>query len=215
MKKLLIAVMLVALGFAFSCKKGENKEPPAPTPPAPAPVTPPPAEMPAGKVIAPEAFYQFELDRIDLLKGHKNKFLQLLKSAKAKDKALIDKIVEANKSIVTDFIALTQKDSITAPDYNRTLCATTGQGRECKAAEPEAQKADQDFTAKHPEIQQKIKTGQNEVVNIEQQIKTEVDRLKITAEDLQPTAPPPSSTGTNEPSSAPEKEAPAPKAPGK
>jgi len=142
-----------------------------------------PSQEREGKVISPEAFYKFEMDRLSLLKEHKSKFLQLLKASNTKDDVLIQNIVDANKSIVADFIALTQKDNVTGGDYKRTMCATTG-APYCREADPEAQKADQEYTSRHPEFPQNIKAGQSELTNIEEQISNEVKRLKITADDL-------------------------------
>ena len=131
-----------------------------------------PGQEPEGKVLAPEAYYQFEVDRLFLLKDHKSKFLQLLKSANTKDQILIDKVINANKLIVSDFIILTDKEKITAPDYKKTN------------TDPEAKKANDEYIAKHPEIKEKMTALQGEVVKIEEEIKTEVERLKITQEDL-------------------------------
>jgi len=197
MKKIVVAALLVGLALGYSCKKAENKEEPQPAPeqPKPAPDMPQPPQEPEGKVIAPEAYYQFEVDRLVLLKEHKSKFLSLLKGAKEKNSALIDKIIDANKSIVSSFIALTEKDKITAPDYKKTTM------------DPEAKKANDEYLAKHPEITKKKEALQGEVVKIEDQIKAEVERLKITQEDLIPkTAPqeaPPQSAP--EPGKSPEK----------
>ena len=112
MKKILVAAMLVGLALSYSCKKAENKDEPQPAPaqPTPPPVTAQPGQEPEGKVIAPEAYYQFEVDRLVLLKEHKGQFLKLLKSSKEKNSALIDKVIDANKSIVSAFITLTEKD---------------------------------------------------------------------------------------------------------
>lgn len=208
MKKILIMVMLVGLGLSYSCKKAEKKEEPKPTqpapePPKPGPVTAQPGQEPEGKIIVPEAFYKFEVDRLSLLKDHKSKFQALLKSAKAKDDALIDKVIASNKAIVADFIALTDKDGVKAEDYKKT----TG--------DPGAQKANQDYIAKHPEISEKMKKLQEDVVSIEQGINTEVQRLQITQEDMIKRANPQGAPGQPQeapkPGSAPEK-APAPPA---
>ena len=195
MKKIVVAALLVGLALSYSCKKAENKEEPQPAPeqPKPAPITAQPGQEPEGKVIAPEAFYQFEVDRLVLLKDHKGKFLALLKSSKGKNSALIDKIIDANKSIVSAFIALTEKDKITAPDYKKT------------STDPEAKKANDEYLAKHPEITKKKDSLQGEVVKIEDEIKAEVDRLKITQEDLMPkTAPQAPPESSPMPGKAPE-----------
>ena len=180
MKKIVVAALLVGLAFGYSCKKAEKKEEPQPAPvqPKPAPVTPQPEPEPEGKVIAPEAFYQFEVDRRVLLKDHKGKFLQLLKSSKTKNQALIAKVIDANKSIVSAFDALVEKDKITGPDYKKTI------------ADPEAKKANDEYIAKHPEITEKIDSLQSEVSKIEEEVKAEIERLKITQEDLMPKANP-------------------------
>jgi hypothetical protein len=203
MKKILVLALLVGLGLSYSCKKQEKKEEPqpAPTNPNPAPATPQIPQEPEGKVIAPEAYYQFEVDRLELLKKHKNEFLQMLKSTKTKNQALIDKVIDANKSIVSAFIALTDKDKITAPDYKKTN------------TDPEAKKANDEYIAKHPEIKEKMDSLQKEVVKIEDEVKAEVERLKITQEDLVPN----SQQQPKGPDSgkAPEKESAPPTKPGK
>ena len=180
MKKIVVAAMLVGLALGYSCKKAENKDEPQPAPaqPKPAPITAQPGQEPEGKVIAPEAYQQFEVDRLVLMKDHKGKFLKLLKSSKTKNQALIDKVIDANKSIVSAFIALTEKDKITAPEYKKT------------STDPEAQKANKEYLDKNPEITKKKDSLQSEVVKIEEEINVEVERLKITKEDLMPkTAP--------------------------
>jgi hypothetical protein len=184
MKKV-IPVFALAIFMLVVAPPAEGQQSPSTVAPGQeitAPVQP--SQETEGKVLSPEAFYKFEIDRLSLLKEHKSKFLQLLKAAKTKDDALIQNIVDANKSIVEDFIALTQKDNVTADDYKQTLCATTGKSSNCKAPDPEAQKADQEYTSKHPEILQEIKNTQGETMDIEQQISNETKRLKITSDDL-------------------------------
>ena len=190
MKKLLVALLVAGMVFGFSCKKGGKEETKTPEPTQPA--TPPQSTapqastlagntQPAGKVIPPEKFFKFEVDRLELLKKHKTKFLDLLKSSKTKNTALIDKIKDANKAIVADFMDLTKKGDINPFDYRKTN------------EDAEAQKANSDYIAKHTDITEKIRQLQSEIVNIDTATKAEVERLKITQEDLmgKPAAPAP------------------------
>ena len=145
------------------------------------PTCSPGIHRPAGKVIPPEKLFQFEVDRLELLKKHKGNFLELLKSAKTKNSALIDKFKDANRAIVADIVDLAKKGDITPADYRKTN------------EDPEAQKANDDYIAKHSEINEKISQLQSEIVTIDTATKAEVERLKITKEDLmgKPSAPAP------------------------
>ena len=89
MKKLCAILLLVGMVLSFSCKKEAKQEPQTQPPPAPPQeqMNQPPAELP-GKIIPPEKFFQFQVDWLSLIKNHKQKFLDLVKSTKTKNYGL-------------------------------------------------------------------------------------------------------------------------------
>jgi len=176
MKKLLVVFLASGLALGFSCKK-KSEAPKPETQAENSAVQTQPPEQPEGKIITPGKFYQFEIDRLALLKTHKVKFLDILKGAKKKDGVLIGKIKEANKAIVADFIAMTDKAQINAFDYRKTT------------QDEAARLANEGYIKAHAEITEKIKQLQNEIVAIDTAAKAEVERLKIVPEDLMEKAP--------------------------
>jgi len=171
MKKLFFVILLAGLALGLSCKKkAESKPEPVASQPETLPGNPP-AQMPEGKIIAPEKFFRFELDKMTLIKDHETSLLQSLKTAKSKESA-IARIKEGNKKLVEKAVAMTQKAEITPFDYRKTV------------TDPIAQKANQEYIMAHAEINEKLMQLQNEIRSIDQAAENELNRLKITKEDL-------------------------------
>ena len=172
MKKICAMLLLAGMVLSFSCKK-EAKEEPKPQPPAPpqGQMSQAPAEMP-GKVIPPEKFFKFQIDWLTLIKSHKQKFLDLVKVTKTKSPAFIDKVKEADTSIRQDIEQLAKKNNVEPQDFRKT------------ASDQDAAKANQEYMEKHTEVGEKLKQLQNDIGKIDQATKTEIDRLKLTPEDI-------------------------------
>jgi cytochrome c556 len=167
-------LLLSGMVLSFSCKK-EAKEEPKPQPPAPAQpqgqMSQAPAVMP-GKIIPPEKFFQFQIDWLTLIKSHKQKFLDLVKATKTKSPAFIDKVKEADAGIRQDIEQLLKKNNVDAQDLNKT------------GADQDAAKANQEYMEKHTEVRGKLEQLNNDIGKINQATKTEIDRLKLTPEDI-------------------------------
>jgi hypothetical protein len=169
MKKLLMVALVLGLVFGLSCKKkNENKPESTAGQPGQGNQQMP---MPEGKIIAPEKFFQFELDKMAIIKDHESSILQLLKAAKNKESALAG-MRDANRQLTEKAMAMTSKAEITPFDYRKTV------------TDPAAQKANEEYIMNHMEINEKLRQFQNEIRSLDQSVKNELDRLQITQEDL-------------------------------
>ena len=180
MKRIFILAMALALTLTVSCKRGKQEatEPPKPEP-QPAAPTANPMAMPEkpGKIVEPENFFKFEVERRGVQKEQMGKIYKLLKETKTYGPELESKIRELSTETTDKFKEVGTKYEIAYEGLKTTF--------ENMAAR---QKID-DYVTSHPELKKQLDESQETLKKLSEDINAEMTRLRP------PEQPPPGAPG--------------------
>jgi hypothetical protein len=154
-------VLFLICMFLFACKKAPgpqtqegNPESPAANPAAPLP-----------KTVAPDTYYQFELERLRAEKEAEARYLSIFKAADSYDSKLEPLISKAERDTALSLKAIRDKYQVSFQDIARAN------------QDPGVRRALEAYLDGHPEIKREMDDLESAKLKMDGQINAELERL--------------------------------------